>query len=363
MSGAASNPTTASNGLARLRVIFLGSGAFGVPTLAALAAQHEVLAVVSQPGKPAGRGMKLTPTPVSEWAAANAPDMALRTPTDINEAGVAGELRGLQADAWVVIAFGQKLGAGLLDGIFAINLHASVLPRWRGAAPINAAVLAGDSATGNSVITLAQRMDAGLVLGTSARAIDPLTTAGELHDLLSADGPALVLRVLQQHAEGALEPQTQDELLVTKARKLKRADGVIDWAKPAAQVRWLVHGLTPWPGVSVTIGAATVKLLRVREVTGVELASAREVVSVPSTPSTPGTLIDASAGLVACGAGVLQLLEVQPAGGRAMMWADFARGRSPVAGTVLGPEPALVKPPFGGPGGGSVEGPRDGGPS
>jgi methionyl-tRNA formyltransferase len=124
----------------------------------------------------------------------------------------------------VVIAYGQKLSRPLVDGVFAINLHASLLPRWRGAAPINAAILAGDETTGNSVITLAQRMDAGLILGQSTRPIPPDLTAGELHDVLSADGPDLVERVLAQWRSGALGPREQDESQVTKARKLSRDD-------------------------------------------------------------------------------------------------------------------------------------------
>jgi methionyl-tRNA formyltransferase len=316
-------------------VVFLGSGAFGVPTLEAIARQHELLAVVTQPDKPAGRGMKLTPTPVANWAAQHAPAVPLLKPDDVNQPQPTAQLRALKADAWVVIAFGQKLSPALLEGVFAINLHASVLPRWRGAAPINAAILAGDSVTGNSVITLADRMDAGLVLGTSTRPIDPLVTAGELHDQLGADGPRLVLDVLARHAAGTLAPQRQDEARVTKAKKLKRADGAIDWSKPAQQCRWLVHGLTPWPGVSVAmpIGPAapmTIKILRVRDRDGPAAA-------------LPGTITDPAAGLIACGTGALQILEIQPAGGRAMPWEQFVRGRPVIAGTVVGPDPGLAQ--------------------
>src|SRR5690606_37274615 len=161
------------------------------------------------------------------------------------------EIRAIPADAWVVIAYGQYMPRALLEDRLAINLHASLLPRWRGAAPINAAILAGDTETGNSVITLADRMDAGLVLGQSRRAIGPHLTAGELHDLLAADGPALMLDVLRQHAEGRLAPVEQDEAQVTIAGKLSKADGWVDFRAPEEEVCRRIHGLTPWPGVTV----------------------------------------------------------------------------------------------------------------
>ena len=306
-----------------IRVAFLGSGAFGLPTLRALSKAHELVAVVSQPDKPAGRGMKLTTTPIADWAATHRRDVPLFKPPDVNETSVLSALRGLKTDAWVVIAFGQKLGEPLLADRFAINLHASLLPRWRGAAPINAAILAGDTVTGNSVITLARRMDAGLILGQSRRDIPPTQTAGELHDLLAADGPALVLDVLARSRAGSLQPVGQDESLVTKARKLSKDDGRLDFTHPAAALRCKVHGLTPWPGVTVDIGGIPVKLLRVIDLQAVGA-------------SLPGILIDAGRGLIACGQETaLHVLEVQPAGGRPMAWEAFARGRQVAAGTPI----------------------------
>lgn len=321
-----------------MRLAFLGSGAFGLPTLRALAARHELALVVTQPDRPAGRGGKLTPTPVGAWAAEQAPEVQLLKPERVNEAGVVERIRAAGADAWVVIAFGQKLGRALLEGTLGggtiaeaarpdaplvINLHASLLPRWRGAAPINAAVMAGDEVTGNSVITLADRMDAGLVLGQSERPIGPAQTAGELHDLLAADGPALVERVLAEHAAGSLRPVAQDEALVTLAPKLSRADAWVDFAAGAEECRRRINGLSPWPGVQASLGGAQLKLLRAVAEPGD--AGGRE----------PGTLVDAGAGLVACASGLLRLLEVQPAGKRPMAWGDFARGRAIGAGAML----------------------------
>jgi len=305
-------------------IVFFGSGAFGVPTLAALAKRYQISAIVTQPDRPAGRGSKLTPTPIAEWAAMNVPTVPVFKPEKVNQPELVASLRAAPADAWVVIAFGQKLGKALLEGKFAVNLHGSILPRWRGAAPINAAILAGDSVAGNSVITLADKMDAGLVLGTSKRDVSPLWTAGELHDLLAQDGPDLVLRVLEQHAAGTLVPCVQDEAGVTLAGKMSKADGWIRLADGAEACRRRVHGLTPWPGVSATLAGEAIKLLRV--CVDPEFASTEPV----------GLLVQRDAGAFSCGSGsCLRLLEVQPAGKRGMAWADFARGRSLGNGAIL----------------------------
>ncbi len=315
-----------------MRLVFLGSGAFGLPTLEALARDHDVAMVVTQPDRKAGRGGKLTPTPIGAWAAEHLPGVPLLKPGRVNEPDVLTEVRSIDADAWVVIAFGQKLGKPLLEGRFAINLHASVLPRWRGAAPINAAILAGDTATGNSVITLADRMDAGLILGQSERAIGPTETAGELHDLLAGDGPPLVERVLAEHSARTLEPYKQDEAAVTLAGKLSRADAWIDLSDSADACRRRINGLSPWPGVQAVLEGQPLKLLRARAITSDVAGSASET----ETPDArTGALLDPATGTFATGDGVLQLLEVQPVGKRAMPWDAYARGRSPAEGTLL----------------------------
>ncbi|MFI4883167.1 MAG: methionyl-tRNA formyltransferase [Phycisphaerales bacterium JB064] len=302
-----------------MRVVYFGSGAFGIPTLRMLFERHDVAAVVTQPDRPAGRGKSLSPTPIATEADSRMPGVEILKPEKVNTPDIRDHIRAIEADAWVVIAFGQKLGQKLLADRFAINLHASLLPRWRGAAPINAAILAGDATTGNSVITLAEEMDAGLVLGQSQRPIEPHLTAGEMHDLLAADGPDLVDDVLGRHQNGTLEPIEQDATKVTLASKLSKADGWIDFAGSAEACRNRVHGLTPWPGVNITIAGASLKLLHV---------AAEQV----SHDAQPGTLIDAK-GLVACGHGTaLRLLTVQPAGKKPMDFAAFANGRSLSAG-------------------------------
>ncbi len=307
---------------ARQRLVFFGSGAFGLPTLRALALAHDIALIVTQPDRPAGRGGVVTPTPVAAMATAEFPEIALAKPEKVNDPAVRDSIRSAGADAFVVIAFGQKLGKSLLDGMYAINLHGSILPRWRGAAPINAAIVAGDPIVGASVITLADKMDAGLVLAHSSHPLDPDWTAGDLHDLLAADGPNLVMDVLRGRPAGI----PQDESQVTVAPKYAKADGWVDFGRSAEECRRRVHGLNPWPGVTVQFRGAPLKLIRVKSV---------DRVGQEGGGTHPGSLVEPSAGLVACGTGGLVLLDVQPAGKRAMRWTEFAAGHKPMKGEVL----------------------------
>ena len=298
-----------------LRILFAGSGAFGEPTLRAVVnAGHQIVGVYTQPDRPAGRGKKLTPTPVA-GVAADLGTVALRT-DNINAEVLPA------ADVLVVIAFGQKIAPHVVNHarLGSVNLHASLLPKYRGAAPINWAMLAGDATTGNSVIRLADRMDAGAVLGTSELTIGDAKTAGELHDRLAADGAPLILRVLSQLADGTAVERPQDHALATVAPKLSRATAVIDWSQPAALVARRINGLSPWPGCRVRVGdGATVTLVRGR----------------PGGLSrgTPGTIV--GNGVVAGDGRVVELVDVQPEGGRAMPLADYRRGRAWVDSTVV----------------------------
>lgn len=317
-----------------MNIIYFGSGPFGLPTIRSLASRHTLAAIVTQPDRKAGRGKALTPTPIGAWAAEHAPDVPLYKPENVNKPEVLNAIRAHGSDelgnlAWVVIAFGQKLSPALLEDRFSMNLHASLLPRWRGAAPINAAVLAGDDETGNSVITLADRMDAGLVLGQSRRPIERTQTKADLEDLLAQDGPMLVLDVLDRHASGTLERATQDDSLVTLAPKMKKSDGRIDFRDPADLSRCRVNGYSPWPAVTVGYQDQPLKILRADSQ---ETGGAHE----------PGTIIDPGEGLIACAPGTaLRAIEVQPAGKKPMPWADFARGRAVTAGDTLTQPPAV----------------------
>ncbi len=319
-----------------MNIVYFGSGAFGLPTLEALAAEHTIAAVVTQPDRKAGRGGKLTPTPVGAWAAEHLPGIPLLKPDRVGQPDIRDQVRAFAADAtdlaWVVIAFGQKLPPDLLDGRFAVNLHASLLPRWRGAAPINAAIVAGDVETGNTVITLADKMDAGLILGRSRRPIEPTQTFAELHDLLAQDGPEVVKSVLNRHAARTLEPEKQDDSLVTLAPKFGRTDAVIDFRDPADISRCRINGYSPRPGVTVSFRGEPLKLIR---------ADSQQLDVALSPTSEPGSITDPERGLVACAPGTaLRLIDVQPPGKKPMPWADFAHGRSVSADDRLEQPPA-----------------------
>jgi len=315
-------------------VVFLGAGAFGLPVLEMLARAGRVGLVVSQPDRAAGRGKHPTPTPVAARAVelglpllrtedCNAPDTraAIVEAATMAAGRAAADGIGQPGPAMVVIAFGQKLGTELLDGLFAVNLHGSLLPRWRGAAPVQRALMAGDDEAGVSVIGLAQRMDAGAVYATRALRIGPAQTAGELHDALAALGPEAIREVLESWSAGRARPVAQDESAMTRAAKLSRADSWVDFAMDAHAVRARINGLNPWPGCSASLGGHAVQLRRAAEV---EAALA---------PDGPVGTVDA-AGHVRCGRGAVRIVEVQAPGGKAMSFADWARGarlRTPTA--------------------------------
>ena len=294
-----------------MRVVFLGSGAFGLPSLEALAVRHEVVLVVSQPDRPAGRGKMLTPTPIALRAAELG--IPVVKPEDVNEPRVREEIRAARADVWVVIAFGQKLSAPLLEGIFAVNLHGSLLPAYRGAAPIQRAVMDGCAATGVSVISLAERMDAGLVYATRTRAIGPTETSDDVHDALALLGPEVLGAVLAERAAGTLVGAVQDESRSTRARKLSKAESAIDIAGLTAHAaRARINGLNSWPGCTALLGELPVKLLRVRE--------------VDATGCGESGILGED-GRVRTASGAIEVLEIQMLGGKPMAFEVFARGR------------------------------------
>jgi methionyl-tRNA formyltransferase len=305
-----------------MRIIFTGSGEFGVPTLAALLeAPQEIVTVCTQPDRPAGRGRRLTPTPVAQFAIEKSLPV-LRT-ADLN-----GE-KLPAADLMIVIAFGQKIAPATVDHprLGSMNLHASLLPKYRGAAPINWAILRGETATGNSVIRLAQKMDAGNIVAQSSLPIAELETAGELHDRLADDGAGLICRMLEDLQAGRVREITQDESLATLAPKLSRQSAVIDWTSSAAEVSRKIRGLYPWPGCRV----------RLLDAAGSERARLTLVRARPAHGEGPrwhpGEI--ASDGAIACGDGSAELIEVQPDDKRAMPLSDYRRGNSWMPGMKL----------------------------
>ncbi len=314
-----------TNDSPHMRLVFLGSGAFGLPTFEALARMHDIALVVTQPDRPAQRGKKLTPTPIGEMAARI--EMPVIKPQDINTLESIEQVRAVQPDAIVVIAYGQKIGVELRNIAPMINLHGSLLPKYRGAAPINWAVMNGETTAGVTIIDVADRMDAGAMYGSASTTIDPMETAGELHDRLAQLGPDLMLQVLDDIRRGAAESAQQNESQATKAPKLSKAIGTVSFDQPADRVRAMVHGLTPWPGCTVLHEKKRLKLLRVQDVES------------PDSATQPCAILDG--GLVACATGAVQLLSVQPPGGKSMSFEAYCRGHEVTAGSMLMP---IVEP-------------------
>ena len=288
-----------------MRIVFLGSGEFGLPTLRQLSESHDVVGVVTAPDKTAGRNRKPTATPIGKWASENG--LHVVKTDNVNDAEMMQHIADLQVEALVVIAFGQKLSDALIYAQRTMNLHASLLPRWRGAAPINAAVVHGDKISGVSVITLAQKMDAGLVLGQVSTEIGVDETAGELHDRLAELGPAIILEVLSGDGSG----EEQDEELVTYAPKLSRDDARLDLTQDAITIARTIRGLSPWPCCHLTIAGIDCKLLN--------------AIAKNSEGNVGEVLED---GTIATGQGSIEILEMKPAGSNAMSWKDFCNGRS-----------------------------------
>jgi len=310
-----------------MRLLFFGSGAFGIPTLEHLHARHEVVRIISQPDKPAGRKRKLTPTPVAQWALDHG--VPLDRVEDVNTDAFIQQCRADAPDASVVIAFGQKLSPSLIDsmGKLAVNLHASLLPAYRGAAPINHAMMDNQSITGVSVIALAQKMDAGDVYVKAATPIQPDETAGELHDRLAKLGPMAISQTLHALAKNQLTAEPQDHDAATLAPKLSKADGVVDFSNHAADVRARVHGLTPWPGVAA-------QHIQPDQSPGDRLILRRVADVEQPHDQPPGTVLDDAQ--IACGHGTaLRLIEVQPPGKKAMPIADYLRGHDLPAGSTF----------------------------
>ncbi len=303
-----------------MRIIFAGSSDFAEPALRSLlGAGHQVALVITQPDKPAGRGRKLVPTPVCHTADERGLQV-VATP-DVNAAEVRDRITAADAQVAVVAAFGQKLSPGLLESVPGgwINIHASLLPAYRGAAPIHRAILDQCFETGVTVFRLVQRMDAGPILITRRTAIKPEETTEELHDRLAAIGCDAIKAALDLYAEGIPEGTPQDASEATYARKLRKEDGRIGFTRSAQVEAAHINGMWSWPGATCQYtSAATGKSETVT------LARAR-VAEAPGRPLPPGTLDDRLH--VATGDGYLELLEIKPQGGRKMPWQDFVNGR------------------------------------
>lgn len=289
-----------------MRVIFMGTPGFSVPALEAVAARHEVVCVYTQPPRAAGRGQKPRPSPVQ--AAAEAMGLPVRTPARLKAPEDQADFAALGADVAVVVAYGLILPQPVLDAprLGCLNIHASILPRWRGAAPIHRAVMAGDAETGVAIMQMEAGLDTGPVLAEARTPIGPEDTTGDLHDRLADMGAALIAEVLDRLPLDAV-PQPDDG--VTYAAKIEKAEARIDWTRPAAEVDRLIRGLSPFPGAWCEVAGERVKLLRARVVPG---------------EGDPGAVLGPL--VVACGAGAVEVLELQRQGKRPLPTAEALRG-------------------------------------
>jgi methionyl-tRNA formyltransferase len=307
---------------ARLRLAFMGTPDFAVPVLDALvAAGHVVAAVYSQPPRPTGRGHRTQPSPVQ--ARAEALGIPAQHPLSLKPAEAQAEFAALNLDAAVVFAYGLILPRPILAApwLGCLNIHASLLPRWRGAAPIHRALLAGDAETGVTIMQMDAGLDTGPMLLVEKVPIGPDATAPALLETLSTLGARLIVEALDGVAAGTLHPVPQPEDGVTYAAKLSKVDSVLNWREPAAVLERRIRALTPWPGVSFALGEERIKLLG--------------AVAESGADAPPGTIIDEDLG-IACGEGVLRPLQLQRPGRAPVDRRAFLNGTRIVPGTVLG---------------------------
>jgi methionyl-tRNA formyltransferase len=299
-----------------MRLVFMGTPDFAVETLKALlAAGHTVAAVYSQPPRPAGRGMAERPSPVHAFAAAQG--IEGRTPASLKPHDEKERFAALEADAAVVVAYGLLLPKPILDAtrLGCFNVHASLLPRWRGAAPIQRAIMAGDAETGVTIMRMAEGLDTGPMCRVVRLAIRPETTAQSLHDALAVLGAQAMVEVLAGE-EIACQPQPAEG--VTYARKIDKAEARIDFGRSAPEVRNHIHGLSPFPGAWFEARGTRIKVLACQVTDGA---------------GAPGTFLDDRLAL-ACGTGAVRLLKLQREGKGAMEAEEFLRGFPIPAGTV-----------------------------
>lgn len=307
-----------------MRIIFMGTPDFAVPTLrAVLDAGHEVVAVYTQPPRAAGRGMALRKSPVHDYAAQAG--LTVLTPERLKSSEEQQRFRAFNADAAVVVAYGLILPPPILAGTRygALNIHASLLPRWRGAAPINRAIMAGDGETGVSIMRVDDGLDTGPVCLTERLPIGPEMTAGELHDALAAKGAHLMVEAFAALERGRLDCKPQPSEGVTYAEKIDPAETRIDWSLPAREVHNHIRGLSPHPGAWFEV-ELNGKVERVRAL--------RATLAPAEAP--PGIVLDDRL-TIACGDGAVRLTQVQRAGKRPMSAEDFLRGVQLAPGTAL----------------------------
>lgn len=307
-----------------IRTVFFGSPDFAVPALDALIdSPYRPVAVATQPDRGAGRGRKLRRPPVAERAAEAG--IAVLQPPRLRDAEAVAEIAALAPDLQIVAAYGQLLPPAVLDAprYGTLNVHASLLPRWRGASPVSAAIAAGDTETGATIMLVDETEDTGPILAQRSTAIGARETAGELSERLAALGAELLLETIPQWLAGEIEPQAQDAALATRARRVRKDAGRIDWALPAAQIARNVRAYTPWPGAFTELEGQRVRLAAATAETG---------------GGAPGKVVKVGGDAihVATGEGLLGVERLQRAGKREMSAAEFARGAGNLVGKRFG---------------------------
>jgi methionyl-tRNA formyltransferase len=308
-------------------VIFMGTPAFAVPTLAALVdGGYDVVAVVTQPDAPAGRGKALRPPPVKKYAQSRG--LTVLQPESLRPPYIVDQLSSLAPDVIVVAAYGQILRQSVLDlpRHGCINVHASLLPRWRGSSPVSAAIAAGDAVTGVTIMIMEAGLDSGPMLTQREEFVRPDDTTGSLSERLARIGADLLVETLPSWIKNELAPIRQDESRVTFAGRLQKDQGRIDWSHSAARIERHVRAMTPWPSAFTTWQGKQLKILRT------EVGWTEQPGKLPNGMVT----VDRNHVCVQCGEGVLRLLEVQLEGKRAIGGDDFARGHSAFNGAALG---------------------------
>jgi methionyl-tRNA formyltransferase len=305
-----------------VRIVYLGSSNFGLHCLDALkCSRHELVHIITQPAHKAGRGRKLRPTEAAVWAAENG--IGCTEAPDVNSIDTLELVSSMKPDIYVVIAFGQKIGREFIATAQygAINVHASLLPKYRGAAPVNRAIVEGESETGVTIITLAEKMDAGEMLGRSVIPINPDDNAQTVHDRLAVISAPLLLETLEKIESGTAVYEKQDESRVTFAKKLKKSDGNINWQKPAESICRHIRGFWPWPGAFTNYVVA--KTGRCYNIT---IADAAVTDDDPEVETRVPGRFDSNMNVI-CGKGTLRINAVKPAGSRIMDFQAFLNGR------------------------------------
>lgn len=297
-----------------MRIIYAGTPEFAVPALQGLvAAGHDIVMVLTQPDRPAGRGMQLKASPVKQWAQQQG--LRVFQPESLKSAEVQAEIAATHADAMVVAAYGLIIPTAVLDmpRLGCYNIHGSLLPRWRGAAPIHRAILAGDAETGVTIMEVVPKLDAGNMISKWAVPITESDTTQTLHDAISREGARLMVEAMQMlQDQGRLQTEVQDESLVTYAHKLEKTESAIDWTQSAAQLSRQVRAFNPFPVATAQFKEQTCKVWLAQAATG---------------QGQPGTILETHPLRVACGEGALDIHELQMPGGKRQTAQQFVQGQ------------------------------------